>query len=113
MAGRAIQRPRHVAVLSVSTVSDPPTQRALEQIQDAVQKQQAVRQRDAVIVDLIVGTNVVRHGLGRPVLGYTLVPTVADATFAHALDESNPHPELEVWITVIGVAQPRARVEAW
>lgn len=113
MAGRAVQRIARVQVLSVAAVADKPTQRALEQTQDAVQQLQSVPKRSAVMVDLVVGTNIVRHGLGRPVLGYTLVPTVADATFAHALDEANPHPDLEVWITVIGVAQSRARVEVW
>jgi hypothetical protein len=102
-----------VAVLSVANVEDKPTQRALEQTKDAVQALQSVRKRDVVMVDLVVGTNIIRHGLGRDVTGYTLVPTVADATFAHALDETNPNPQREVWILVVGVAQPRARLEVW
>lgn len=113
MAGRAAQRPRAVQSLSVATVDDPATQRALEQTTEAVQRLQATRSRDVRTLDLAVGRNVVRHSLGRTATGYTLTPTVADATFAHALDANNPNPELEIWIDVIGVAQPDARVEVW
>lgn len=114
MAGRALQRPAVVPALSVAAAGDPATQRALDQIADAVQRLQAQRSR-AVIedIDLAVGTNVIRHGLGRPVLGYTLVATVANAGFAHALDVTNPRPDLELWITIIGVAQSGARIEVW
>jgi hypothetical protein len=64
-------------------------------------------------VDLVVGQNRIAHGLGRAVEGYSITPTVAAAGFAHAIDETNPSPELEVWITVIGSAQPQARIEVW
>lgn len=111
MAGRRVQRIRSVSSMSVVQVEDEATARALDQVGDAVQKLQATRQRDVKTVDLIVGQNRVRHGLGRPAVGYTITPTVADATYADALDVTNPHPELEVWITVVGVAQPDARVE--
>ena len=113
MAGRVIQRPPATTTLTVANVTDPPTQRALDQLAEAIQRLQSSRAREQRTVDLVVGTNVVRHGLGRPVLGYTLTPTVADATFAHAIDASNPRPDGEVWITVIGVAQPGARLEVW
>jgi hypothetical protein len=113
MAGRAVIRPGSVSVLSVAAVSDPATQRALEQTQDAVQALQATPKRVVVQADLVVGTNIVRHALGRRVNGYSLTPTVANATFAHAIDDANPTPELEVWIAVIGVAQPGARLEIW
>lgn len=113
MAGRVALRPRSRPALSVMNVDDPATQRAIEQTQDAVQVLQSERKRVAVMTDLIVGTNVIRHQLGRDVVGYTLTPTVADATFAHAIDETNPRPDLELWITIVGAAQPRARIEVW
>ena len=113
MAGRAAQRPRPVASLSLHAVDDPATQRALEQTQDAVRALQSDRKRVAVTADLTVGRNIVRHALGRPVIGYTLTPTTADASFAHAIDITNPHSDREVWITVVGVAQPGARIEVW
>ena len=113
MAGRPISRLRATQSLSVQGVEDEATQRALDQVQGAVQTLQARRERVAIVADLIVGTNVLRHGLGRAVVGYTLTPTVADATFAHAIDLTNTNPGSELWITVIGVAQPGARVEAW
>lgn len=113
MAGRRVQPPASVPAVSLSTVEDPATQRAFDRLSDAVGDLQAAARRTVATQDLVVGTNVVRHGLGRAVRGYTLVVTVADATFAHALDDSNPSPELELWITAVGVAQPRARVEIW
>lgn len=111
MAGRATQRPRAVSSLAVVQVDDANTARALSNVGDAVKKLQIGRDRDAKTFDLVIGTNRVRHGLGRAPLGYTITPTVASAVFAHAIDTTNPRPELEVWIAVIGTAQPGARVE--
>lgn len=113
MAGRRPQRIGPVSALGVTQVDDPQTARAFEETSAAIQRLQRARSREAVTVDLIVGTNKVQHSLGRAAMGYTLTPTVADATFAHALDTTNPRPDLEVWITVIGVAQSDARVELW
>lgn len=113
MAGRAVQRMRASAALSFDAVSDPATQRALEQTQTAVQQLQSERARDVRIADLVVGTNIVRHGLGRAATGYTLTATTADAAFAHAIDATNPRPEREIWVVVVGVAQPGARLEIW
>lgn len=111
MAGRRSIVPRAVPAMTLPQVADENTQRALQQIAEAIAKLQTGRDRDVVLVDLVVGQNRIRHGLGRAARCYTITPTVADATFAHALDVTNPHPELEVWITVIGVAQPDAAVE--
>lgn len=111
MAGRVPQVPRSVPGLVLPQVGDEPTARALQSLQDAIQLLQTARQRVGLTADLVIGTNVVRHGLGRAALGYSLTPTVASAAFAHALDTTNPSPELEVWITVIGAAQPGARLE--
>lgn len=113
MAGRRAIAPPLVAVTSLTTVEDPATQRALDQVQTGLQRLQATRSRVVLTADLAIGTNVIRHGLGRAVVGYTLTPTVADAGFAHAIDLANTNPELEVWITVVGAAQPGARIEAW
>lgn len=113
MAGRRAERPRTVAGLSILPVDDPLTARALKQVEQAVQKIQAGRDRAVVSVDLALGTNKIRHGLGRPVLGFTLTPTVANASLTAIIDRTNPHPELEVWITVAGAAQPDATVEVF
>lgn len=113
MAGRAAKRPQVVAALSVAGVEDKATQRAIEQTQDAVQKLQATRQRDVKVVNLVVGRNRVRHGLGRPVIGYTITPTFCTIAFGHAIVVENPHPELEVWIDVVGSDQDLARVEVF
>jgi hypothetical protein len=113
MAGRAIRRPSSFRTLGPVQVDDPQTARALDQVSDAVQSLQASRSRVVVTQDLVIGTNKVRHGLGRAAAGYTLVATVADAAFAHAISDSNPRPDLEVWVTVVGAAQPGARVEVW
>lgn len=111
MAGRAAQAPRASGQAASILVDDPKVERALSEMRSAVEALQAGRQRDVVQVDLVVGTNKIRHGLGRDATGYAITPTVAAASFAHALDRTNPRPEIEVWIIVIGVAQPRAVVE--
>lgn len=113
MAGRHPGRVRPVASVQAPNVDDVVTQQALDKILSALNSQQSLRQRDVVAFDLVVGTNKVRHGLGRACVGYNLTPTSASAAFAHAIDKTNPHPEFEVWITVIGVAQPAATVEVF
>lgn len=116
MAGRVASRPGHVSSLSIRDDNNggkTTTDAAGLQVQQAVQALQKEPKRQVVSSDLVVGRNVVRHGLTRPVRGYTLTATVADATFAHAIDRSNPRPELEVWINVVGVAQPGAQIEVW
>jgi len=113
MAGRRPQRIPPATSLGLTQVDDPQVARAFEETGAAIERLQRARNREAKVVDLVVGTNKVQHGLGRDALGYTMVATVADATFAHAMDIANPHPDLEVWITVVGVDQPDARVEVW
>ena len=108
MAGRRPRPPPPVPVLSVNCAEDP------RQIQAAVAQVSAVAiPRDRLRADLVVGSNHLRHGLRRAVEGFSITATVANASSAYAIDETNPNPELEVWITVIGVAQPRARIEVW
>lgn len=93
--------------MSVGDAADP------RSVAQAVAELNRTALRDRKRADLVVGQNRIVHGLGRAVEGYSITPTVADATFAHCLDETNPHPELEVWITVVGVDQPKARIEIW
>jgi hypothetical protein len=100
----------HVQVPAVESAS---TQRALDALTDAVQTLQGKRERDHLTVDLVVGTNKVQHGLGRACIGYTVTPTYATIAFGHALDTTNPHPEREVWIVVLGSDQPAAVVEVF
>ena len=113
MAGRRARRPGGVDRTPAIRVDDTQTDRALQQIRQTLERLESARKRDVVEVDLVVGTNKVRHGLGRPVAGYTITPTVADATFAHRIDRENPRPDLEVWIVVINAAQPNAIVEVY
>ena len=114
MAARKTKAPRSSDALSADTgVRDIPTATALGALGRAVRELQSQRSRDVVTADLIIGANRVRHGLGRDALGYTLTPTTASAGFAHCLDDSNPNPELEIWITVIGSAQTGARIEVY
>lgn len=113
MAGRRPLRIGTTQAFGVTQVDDPQAARAFEETSVAIQRLQRARSREAMVVDLVVGTNKLQHSLGRAALGYTLTPMVADATFAHAIDTSNPRPDLEVWVTVIGVAQAGARVEVW
>lgn len=113
MAGRVPTPPRATLGVSPIEVDDPQVKRALDAIRSTVESLLTTRTRVVVEFDLVVGTNKVRHGLGRAVAGYTITPTVADATFAHCLNRNNPRPELEVWIDVVGVAQPGAIVEAF
>ncbi len=113
MAGRRAQPPRASATLSILPTGDAKVDASLKLVEQAVQALQANASRDLVQADLIVGTNRIAHGLGRAVRGYTVTATAADASFAHALDLSNPHPDREVWITVVGVAQTDAQIEVF
>jgi hypothetical protein len=113
MAGRRAQRPRSVERVTEIAVDDPQTDRAIAAVRTAVERLEEARQYDVLTVDLVVGSNKVRHGLGRPVVGYTITPTVADASFAHAIDRDNPRPQAEVWIDIVGVDQPAATLEVY
>lgn len=113
MAGRVPQRPRGVSSLLTVTVEDEATQRALDALAGAVQKLLAGRERQAMKLDLLIGINKIRHGLGRAFAGYTVTPTFATIAFGHALSTENPHPELELWVDVVGSDQFGARLEVW
>lgn len=113
MAARRPKTIRAVPTLTIVPTGSDDTDRALSRVAIAVQELQSAASRVVVTQDLDIGKNVVRHSLGRRARGYTLVPTVVDATFAHAVDDTNSNPDREVWITVAGAAQPGARVEIW
>ncbi len=111
MPARKVIAPRPITHVQVPTVEDPSTALAVEALASAVQALQSVSNRAVVVADLVVGTNRIEHGLGRAARGYNVVPTTADAAFAHAIDLTNPRPDLEVWVTVVGVSQDAAIVE--
>ena len=113
MAGRRAIPPRLVARAGVPRVPDPTTERAMQAVRDSLGRLELRRERSITTFDLVIGTNRIPHGLGRPVAGYTITPTVASAAFAHAIDRENPHPELTVWIVVIGAEQPGAMIETY
>ena len=113
MAGRRIIPIRPAAQAVVPNVDDPQVSRALDVVADAVQDLQGRAQRVVVAADLVIGTNKIRHGLGRACKGYSIVPSVATIAFAHALNTANPRPDLEVWISVIGSDMPKAQVEVF
>lgn len=111
MAGRRAQPARTVARIGGSNVDDPHTSRALDGLVTAVGKLQETAGVDLITQDLEVGTNAVRHGLGRSPRFVGITPTVADASFAWGLNASdNPHPDRQVLIDVVGVAQPGALI---
>lgn len=95
------------------TVKDAKTQQAVDAVAVAVQTLQKRRSRDVVTFNLVDGINKIPHGLGRAVEGYIIVPTELDATFASALDRSNPRPDLEVWIDITGGPQAEAVIEVF
>lgn len=111
MSGRAPTRPRAVKSLAIDAVDDPATSRALDSVADAVRVLQAQRERDLKVVNLLIGTNKISHGLGRAVVGYTITPTFVTCAFGHAINATNPRPELEVWIDVVGSDQLKAPLE--
>lgn len=114
MAGRRAIRTRAVKFAVVPALEDAATDRAVSAVADAVQEIQARRERVVVAATLISGVNRVRHGLGRAYAGYTLMPTTANAAFAHALSTTkNPRPDLEIWIDVINVPQILVVVEVY
>lgn len=114
MAARRPVRINPGRAVLVPEVADAPTQRALDAVSSAVSDLQGARARDRVVVDLVVGVNRIRHGLGRPHDGYALVARGANAAFAHGLaTETNPRPDREIWIEVVGSSMSGAIVEVW
>lgn len=117
MATRAPQRPRLIRQLAIAQTSpDRATSSAVDQMSAEIGRLAglAAIDRQVITADLIVGVNRIAHGLRRAVRGYTITPSVADATFAHALTTAaNSQPTRYVLITVAGVAQPGAVIEVF
>lgn len=111
MAARRTQRINAKTQAAVTNIPDPLISRAVDEIRQAAQAS-LDRPTFAVIepVNLTVGTNVVQHSLGREPSHVALTPTVADATFGWAWNKNNPHPDRQVLIDVVGVAQPGASI---
>lgn len=111
MPGRRSVPPKSRPSLATGAVEDVKTARAVDQMKTAVQQLQAGPAFDHIETDLAVGTNAVSHALGRDARHVSITPTIADATFAWALNTTdNPHPDRQVLIDVVGVAQPGARI---
>lgn len=117
MTIRAPQRPRLVRqIAAAQTDPDRATSSAVDQVSAELARigGLAVLDRQTFTADLVVGLNKINHSLRRAPRGYTLTATVADATFAHALTTSgNSQPARQIWITVVGVDQPRAVIEVF
>ena len=64
--------------------------------------------RSRVTADLVVGANTITHNLGRQAQHVTVMPTVADATFAWAVTSMT---DKQITLTVVGIAQNNASVE--
>lgn len=67
-----------------------------------------IASRSQFVADLVIGDNRVNHNLGRLPKHVTLMPTVADATFAWAVTSMT---ERQLVIEVAGAAQPGASIE--
>lgn len=114
MAGRVGTKAKPVAYVQPPAVEDAQVQRALEVLTSAIQEIQSRPRRDVIVnVDLVVGTNKISHGLARPCVGYNLTITDANVVFTHAINKSNPRPDLEVWVTVVGTAQTATTIEVY
>lgn len=113
MAGRRTHASRPSLQVQVPTVDDSTTQRAFDVLTTAVQNIQNKRQRDVVTADLVVGTNKVSHGLGRPCTGFTVTLSATNLNFSAALDKTNTNPDHEVWVTVAGSAAAGVSIEVY
>ena len=112
MAASRVLRPQQRSQLQTGTLIDgdpAKVSRHLSDLATAVSAVQSkVTDRTQATVNLVVGDNLVNHGLGRAVRGATITPSVADASFAWALKSSTA---TQATITVVGVDQPGAFVE--
>lgn len=101
-------------IVTPSTDAGPEaTERAVLELGRAVDQIVAAPTFRLLVTDLVVGLNKIPHALGRAPRSAFVTPTVADAGFSAAYDpgrDGNPSPHREVWITLTGVAQPRAQI---
>jgi hypothetical protein len=116
MPPKPAQRPRTRTALLGTHIPDPVINRAVVEVREQIARVAAAPALDRQVVtfDLVVGTNKIAHRLGRVARGYSITPTVADATFAHAIvTAGNEQPDRQVWISVVGVNQPGAILEVF
>lgn len=101
-------RTRDQAFVANATTPEA-TERALDEVARILTGPLMSRER-AVLEDvsLVVGDNRINHNLGRKPRHVTLMPTVADATFAWAVTLRD---DRQMVIAIIGVAQPHASLE--
>jgi hypothetical protein len=101
------QRPQRPATRA--RVMAPADDYDTRMLSDAAQQTaDQIRDRSRVVVNLVVGANVVTHRLGRAPTVVAITPTVADATWAWALTAKDAR---QATITCVGVAQPGASLE--
>lgn len=114
MPAKVVRRPQTRQQLVTGTLVQPDPQTASRLLSDLADAHDdlASRQqpRTQTTADLVVGDNLVNHGLGRRARGCTVTPTVADATWAWALTAAD---DQRVTITTVGVNQPNAAIEVW
>lgn len=110
MPGRRAVQAGTAAQIPTTNIVDPTVSRAVDDVRRAAQSALDRRTFEIVPIDLVVGVNVVQHNLGRAPQYINVKPTVANATFAWAEHTDNPHPDRQVLIDVVGVAQPGASV---
>ena len=109
-----MQRPRARPGLNGIAVGikDSATARGMAAIEEAVNRLDRADERQVLTADLRIGTNEIAHQLGRVARGCTLVPTVADASFAWAWVAPGAKQD-RIFVTVIGAAQPGAKLEVY
>lgn len=112
MPPQKLTRPRQRQQLQTGTLIDGDPKkigRHLSDLATAVQDtQRRISDRTVQTVNLVVGNNLINHGLGRPARGATVTPTAADASFAWALAATD---DKQATIAVVGVNQPNSTVE--
>jgi hypothetical protein len=107
MAARNHRRPEVKPALLAQTTDDRAVNDLGERLRQLTSRTGG---RVQLVADLVVGANVINHGLGRRAVGVNLTPTAASAAFAWAMTAADAK---QVTITVVGVAQPKASLEVY
>lgn len=112
MSAKPQKRPANTPKLIPQEATGDDVARGFRDLANAMGSLERERKTRDVLapVNLVVGANVLNHGLGRRPLGANVSPTVADAGFAAAMTSAN---DKQVTITVIGIAQSNAAVELY
>jgi hypothetical protein len=110
MAGRRPKRLGRGAIALATSVSDPATDKAIDQVRDAAQRAlDRVEHQTIGPIDLAIGRNVVPHSLGRVPAHVSVLRTAAGADWY--VDRDLPNPERAVAIVVSGAALPRTSIQ--